>query len=170
MTRRVKYYRAVWLVNWGVKSLGVTLPFPSPHSQTRSRPLTGQISRLSRRAVVLIWLRRECVVVCESRTERMSSWLWLTAALTHARVNNNTESPWRRRLPPSCSGFSGGSQCCQVRGFPPSLRNAVGLFLSSNCAGLVVKTWQSWQQVRFTDDALASDSASKNTVGLLLLI
>lgn len=62
----------------------------------------------------------ESVWLCESRTERISSWLWLTAALTHARVNKNSASPWRRRLPPSRYGFRGGCQCCQVRGFPPS--------------------------------------------------
>lgn len=63
-------------------------PLYSLHSQTHSRPLTGQISRLSLslRAVVLIWPRWECG--CVNREQRVfppdcdSLLLWLTRILT----------------------------------------------------------------------------------------
>ncbi len=79
--------RVVWLVNWGVKSLGVTLPLPS---LTNSQPATDRTDfpSLSLRAVVLIWLRWECVVVWIENRENFLLTVthccseWLTRVLT----------------------------------------------------------------------------------------
>lgn len=152
VTNRVKYYqlsRTICPANRGVKSLGVTLPLPA---LTNSQPATDRTDFPSFSPSCCPYLASVRVCGCVNREQREfppdcdSLLLWLTRVLTKT-VRRHGDADCR----PLATVLEAAASVAKCAVSPLPLQKTVGLGLSGNWEGFVVKTWQPWRQLQFTD-------------------